>query len=61
MDGMNMHELEVRLGEVVALARRERLTVYDASYLWLARALDAELVTLDERLSRAASRSARPG
>jgi predicted nucleic acid-binding protein len=30
-----------------------KLSLYDASYLWLARALDAELVTLDERLVRA--------
>jgi predicted nucleic acid-binding protein len=43
----------IDLAEVVTLAERVKLTVYDASYLWLARALDAELVTLDGRLARA--------
>ena len=37
---------------VTALARRTGLTAYDASYLWLALSHDAELVTLDPRLSR---------
>jgi predicted nucleic acid-binding protein len=31
------------------------LTGYDASYLWLAQRLDAELVTLDRPLGRAAA------
>jgi predicted nucleic acid-binding protein len=35
------------------LAEATGLTAYDASYLWLARALDAELVTLDRRLAAA--------
>ncbi len=35
------------------LARHRRLTVYDAAYLWLARSLDAELVTFDRKLARA--------
>jgi predicted nucleic acid-binding protein len=29
------------------------LPLYDASYLWLARTLGAELVTLDDKLARA--------
>jgi predicted nucleic acid-binding protein len=33
-----------------ALARRYDLTAYDASYLWLARELDLDLVTLDQDL-----------
>jgi predicted nucleic acid-binding protein len=33
---------------------RTGLTAYDAAYLWLARHLDAELVTLDTELQRAA-------
>ncbi len=45
---------EVNLSEVVALAESAALTVYDASYLWLARRLGAELITLDKRLTRAA-------
>ncbi len=43
----------IDLAEAIALAERTRLTVYDASYLWLSRALDAELVALDDRLARA--------
>ncbi len=35
------------------LANQTRLTFYDASYLWLARNLQAELVTLDRVLARA--------
>jgi len=38
------------------LAIGTRLTTYDASYLWLARALRCELVTLDRRLSAATRR-----
>ena len=40
---------------VVALAHATGLTAYDASYLWLARQLSAELVTLDRQLARARS------
>ena len=43
----------VDLAEAIVLAERTKLSLYDASYLWLARALDAELVTLDEKLARA--------
>jgi len=43
--GWNITMLPVTRSEVVALA-----TAYDASYLWLARNLGVELVTLDRRL-----------
>lgn len=43
----------VELGEAIALAERTKLSLYDASYLWLAGALGAELVTLDEKVARA--------
>jgi predicted nucleic acid-binding protein len=46
----------VDVGEVLQLSERARLTVYDAAYLWLARRLGAELVTLDKRLATAAAR-----
>ncbi|MDA8048795.1 MAG: type II toxin-antitoxin system VapC family toxin [Rhodospirillales bacterium] len=36
------------------LAEATGLTAYDASYLWLARALGAELVTLDRKLAKVA-------
>ncbi len=45
----------VELPEVVELAQQSGLTAYDASYLWLARRLPAELVTLDGPLARAAA------
>jgi predicted nucleic acid-binding protein len=37
------------------LAEATGLTAYDASYLWLARSLGAELVTLDRKLAAASS------
>ena len=40
--------------EVLDLATEARITAYDASYLWLARHLDAELVTFDAELEAAA-------
>ena len=47
--------LPVEHAEVVALAAATGLTAYDASYLWLSRQLNADLVTLDRRLALAAS------
>ena len=47
--------LPVDQAGVVVLATATGLTAYDASYLWLARHLQAELVTLDRRLAAAAS------
>lgn len=41
--------------EAVELARHTGLSAYDASYLWLARDLPAELITLDGRLARASA------
>jgi len=35
-------------------------SVYDASYLWLAGSLGADLVTLDTRLARASERLGKP-
>ena len=46
--------------EAFALAAETGLTAYDASYLWLARARDAELVTLDAALARAATHEGEP-
>jgi hypothetical protein len=40
--------------DVFTLAAESGLTAYDASYLWLARTRDAELVTLDVALGRLA-------
>ena len=44
---------EVDHADVLLLAEETSLTFYDASYLWLAQARNAELVTLDSELARA--------
>ena len=48
---------ERALREILALARREHLTTYDAAYLELAMRLGLPLATLDRRLARAARRA----
>jgi len=45
--------------EVVSLAMETGLTAYDACYLWLARAADAPLLTLDAQLLKNLAREAR--
>ena len=44
----------VNQSEVLIFAEQFNLSTYDASYLWLARHLDAELITLDQQLRQAA-------
>jgi predicted nucleic acid-binding protein len=49
-------QVEVRDVEhraVVALAHQTGLSAYDANYLWLARLLDTDLITLDQPLAAA--------
>ena len=53
---VNLHLTRPDPVAVLALAVATALTPYDASYLWLARTLNLELVTLDARLRRAAER-----
>ena len=53
---MNIKAVNVNFDDVVSLAEETSLTVYDASYLWLAQTLDAELVTLDAALAKQARR-----
>src|SRR5665213_1639740 len=45
--------LEIAIEPVAELARKARLSFYDASYLWLAQELGAALITLDKKLQRA--------
>jgi predicted nucleic acid-binding protein len=52
---MSLDIREVDLRAVLLLTERFSLTAYDASYLWLALELDAELVTLDRQLALAAA------
>jgi predicted nucleic acid-binding protein len=49
---LDIEEVAVDHAGVLELALETGLTVYDASYLWLARRLGAELVTLDKELAR---------
>ena len=51
---LEIEEMAVTFAQVIELAEETELTCYDASYLWLAVQLEAELVTLDERLGEAA-------
>jgi len=53
---MAIVETKVDLPEAITLAERIGLTVYDASYLWLAEKLQAELITLDKQLADVADR-----
>ena len=49
--GLIWQDVDAR--DVVLLAQATGTTVYDASYLWLAGSLGADLVTLDDGLARA--------
>ena len=49
--GIRWHDIDAT--DVAILARVTGLSAYDASYLWLAGRLEADLVTLDQRLSEA--------
>ena len=53
LDALSISLDTVNLDAAIVLAERMKLSLYDASYLWLADALGAELVTLDDRLARA--------
>ena len=46
---------DVNLTDVVLVAQATGLTAYDASYLWLAGSLGADLVTLDKPLAATAA------
>jgi predicted nucleic acid-binding protein len=49
--GLRWHDVDAT--DVAVIARATGLSAYDASYLWLAGRLEADLVTLDQRLSDA--------
>ena len=52
---MGIRLADVPYEEVYRIAVQAQLSAYDASYLYLARALDAELITFDQRLQAAAA------
>lgn len=50
---LRIRRVSVSIDAAIALALQTGLSGYDAAYLWLARSLDVELVTLDRKLARA--------
>ena len=52
-DRLAVDEVAVDHDGALELAATTGLTAYDASYLWLARQLGADLVTLDRQLAKA--------
>jgi predicted nucleic acid-binding protein len=56
-EGSRIEWMDVNVTDVVLIAQATGLTAYDASYLWLAASLGAELVTLDTRLAAASTLS----
>lgn len=56
MPGLPVETLSIDPASVLALAVATGLTVYDASYLWLAEQAGLDLVTLDTALADAAGR-----
>ena len=54
-EGSGIHWMDVNTTDVVLIAKATGLTAYDASYLWLAGSLGADLVTLDKRLAAASA------
>jgi predicted nucleic acid-binding protein len=53
---LHIEYVDVDQVSVIALAEETGLTTYDASYLWLARELRGDLVSLDRRLQRAVTK-----
>ena len=53
ISALDIEFITVPFDEVVALACETALTAYDASYLWLARELRSDLLTLDRALDSA--------
>ena len=54
-----IEEVAIEHEDALELAAATGLTAYDASYLWLAQRLGAELVTLDRQLAQAHAASRR--
>ncbi len=55
-DRLAVETVAVDHGAALDLAEATGLTAYDASYLWLARTLGGDLVTLDRKLAAAMAR-----
>lgn len=49
---LDIELIDVDFQVLVSIAEKTRLSAYDAAYLWLAKTLSADLVTLDDRLMK---------
>lgn len=49
-----VREKDIDFEEAIRLAEAAQLSIYDASYLWLAEEMSIKLITLDKRLAAAA-------
>ena len=58
-DRLAVKEVAVDHDGALELAATTGLTAYDASYLWLAQKLGAELITLDKQLAKAEAASSK--
>ena len=56
LEGLSLQFRGIDQGDVVKLGIATGLTAYDATYLWLAQALQMPLVTLDKKLGAHAKR-----
>ena len=54
-DEIGVREIVVPIDPIVAIAEAMGLSTYDSSYLWLSRALEVPLVTLDQKLLQAST------
>lgn len=61
LEQMEIEEADVSAPEVLLLADRENLTVYDTSYLWLAEKSGLDLVSLDGDLMAAFTKRSKDG
>jgi len=50
---MDIEVVSVPLDSAIPLAEQKGLTLYDAVYVWLAKSLNAELMTLDKTMQKA--------
>jgi predicted nucleic acid-binding protein len=50
---LDIEIIEIDVAETISLADKAQLTIYDACYLWLARELACDLLTLDKKLRAA--------
>lgn len=55
-EALDIEMFSVDPSAVMALALHYRLSVYDASYLWLAAEIKAPLLSFDEKLAKAAAK-----